>query len=168
MSQTVRPTWIIERKIARGEVRIGVVGYRFAAELNGRRVPLANNDIASLQEIAASRHTAHMVPTLRDGGYSHLLGGQVALLPGEAKILKDVALGTPEGLVIHRAKLVEALEKEDPEDAAADATISGLGHHGDEHGAQVTPARQALIDFDRKHPQILAAIVAERARPGQS
>ena len=35
-----QPTWLFERKIARGEVRIGIVGTRFQAELkawNSRR-----------------------------------------------------------------------------------------------------------------------------------
>ena len=35
-----------------------------------------------------------------------------ALLPGESKILKEVAMGTPEGLILHRTKLLEALHKE--------------------------------------------------------
>ena len=154
MSQTIRPTWIIERKIARGDVRIGVVGSRFAAELNNRRIPLANNDIASIQDIAASRYTAHMVPTLRDGGYSHLLGGQVALLPGEARILKEVAMATPEGLAIHRAKLLKDLENEIDDDAEITDVITGLGNHGDEHSLRITPARQALLDFDRRYPGV--------------
>lgn len=156
------PVWIIERKIARGEVRVGVIGSRFAAELNLRRVPLANNDIASLQDIAASRHTAHMVPTLRSGGYTHLLGGQVALLPGEAKTLRDVAMGTPEGLAILREKLVESLENETDDDIEAEDIISGLANHGDERAPRISPARQALLDFDRRHPQVLASIVARR------
>ncbi len=162
MSQSVRPVWIIERAVSRGKVRIGVAGYRFVAELNLRRVPLANNDILTIQEIAASRHTANMYPTLRDGGYSHLLGGQIALLPGEAKMLKDVAMGTPEGLVLHREKLVEALPEDAEEQPEAEDIISGLGHHGDEHALRIGPARQALLDFDAKHPEILAAIVAGR------
>lgn len=158
------PVWIIERKIARGEVRVGVLGSRFVAELNLRRVPLANNDIVSLQDIAASRHTAHMVPTLRGGGYTHLLGGQIALLPGEAKTLKDVALGTPEGLAVHREKLVETLANETDDDIEAEAEdiISGLANHGDERAPRISPARQALLDFDRRHPQVLAGIVARR------
>ncbi len=156
------PVWIIERKIARGEVRVGVIGSRFVAELNLRRVPLANNDIVSLQDIAASRHTAHMVPTLRGGGYTHLLGGQIALLPGEAKTLKDVALGTPEGLAIHREKLVENLENETDDDIEAEDIISGLANHGDERAPRISPARHALLDFDRRHPKVLAGIVARR------
>ncbi len=157
MSQTLRPTWIIERSIARGVVRIGVVGSRFAAELNGRAVKLAHNDIASINDIAASRFTAHMVPTLRDGGYTHLLGGQIALLPGEAKTLKEVAMGTPEGLLIHRAKLIEALEKESAEVEAPVDVITGLAQHGDERALRITPARQALNAFDERHPQVRAA-----------
>lgn len=157
MSQTSRPTWIIERKVARGEVRIGVIGSRFAAELNSRRIPLANNDIATIQDIAASRYTAHMVPTLRDGGYSHLLGGQVALLPGEARILREVAMGTPEGLTIHRAKLLEALEKEPDDEPEIADVITGLANHGDERSLRITPARQALLDFDRRYPGVRTA-----------
>ncbi len=161
MSDAPRPAWIIERKVARGEVKIGVLGWRFAAELNGRRMNLANNDIASVDDLASSRHTAHLVPTLRGGGYTHLLGGQVALLPGEARTLKEVAIGTPEGLVIHRAKLVEALAKETVDDTDVQDIISGLGHHGDEHALRITPARRALNDFDHKHPQVLAALTAK-------
>jgi hypothetical protein len=161
MSQTVRPTWIIERAVARGTVRIGVAGSRFAAELNGRPVKLASNDIASLEEIAASRFTAHMVPTLRGGGYTHLLGGQVALLPGEARTLRAVAMGTPEGLVIHRSKLLEALEKEtDDGDTPIDIN-SGLAQHGDERALRITPARQALNSFDERHPQVRAAMAGK-------
>ena len=163
MSQPPRPTWIIERKVARGEVRIGVIGARFVAELNLRRIALGNHDIASIQDIAASRHTAHLVPTLRDGGYTHLLGGQVALLPGEAKTLRAVAMGTPEGLAIHRAKLVEALAKETDDDIEVEDIDSGLANHGDERALRIGPARQALLDFDRRHPQVLAAIVAAKA-----
>ena len=161
MSEKPRPVWIIERRVARGEVRVGVAGHRYVAELNGRGIALAHNDIASLEEIAASRYTAHMVPTLRSGGYTHLLGGQVALLPGEARTLKDVAMGTPEGLTIHRAKLIEALEMDKDEEMAAEDVISGLAHHGDEHALRITPARQALIDFDRRHPEVLGALSAK-------
>jgi len=157
MSQSARPVWIIERKVARGELRIGVVGSRFVAELNLRRVALANNDIASLHDIAASRYTAHMVPTLRDGGYSDLLGGAIALLPGEAHMLKEVARGTAEGLAIHRAKLIEALDKESADDIEADDVITGLAQHGDERALRITPARQALNAFDARFPQVRAA-----------
>lgn len=158
MSDGPRPVWIIERKIARGAVRIGVLGHRYVAELNGRRIALSHNDIVSVEDVAASRYTAHMAPTLRSGGYTHLLGGQVALLPGEARTLKEVAMGTPEGLGIHRAKLVEALETEKGEEMDVQDVISGLSHHGDEHALRITPARQALLDFDRRHPEVLAAL----------
>jgi len=157
LSESPRPTWIIDRSVARGHVRIGVVGWRFAAELNGRRVALAHNDIASVQELAASRYTARQATQLRDGGYSHLLGDRIGLLPGEARILTEVAMGTPEGLAIHRAKLIEALEKEADDGGEVDEVITGLTHHGDEHVLRVTPARQALLDFDRQHPQVAAA-----------
>ncbi len=161
MSDAPRPAWIIERKVARGEVKIGVLGWRFAAELNGKRMNLANNDIVAVDDLAVSRHTAHMVPTLRSGGYSHLLGGQVALLPGEARILKEVAVGTPEGLVLLRAKLVEALAKERDDETDVQDIISGLGHHGDERALRITPARKALNDFDARHPQVLAALTGK-------
>ena len=165
MSQSDRPVWIIERQIARGTVRIGVAGWRFAAELNGRRIALASNDIASIADIAASRHTAHRVPALRDGGYSHLLGGQVALLPGEAKILKEVAMATPAGLAIHRARLVEALLAETDDDSAAPDIVTHIDHHGDERAPRITPARQALLDFDQRHPQVRAAASAKPDGP---
>lgn len=151
-----RPVWIIERAISRGAVRVGVLGTRFVAELNGRPVKLANNDIQTTEEVASSRYTAAMAPTLRNGGYTHLLGGQVALLPGEARQLKEVAMGTAEGLRLHRAKLIEALDKEVDDDADPADIASGLGHHGDERTLRITPARQQLNDFDRRHPEVAA------------
>ncbi len=157
MSQSARPTWIIEREVARGRVRIGVAGWRFVAELNLRRVALAHNDIYSVQDLAASRYTVRQATQLREGGYSHLLGGMIGLLPGEARILNEVVAGTPEGLAIHRAKLIEALEKETAEEAEADDVITGLAQHGDEHALRITPARQALLDFDAQHPKVAAA-----------
>ena len=63
------PDWLFERPIARGTVRLGIQGTRFQAELNGRMLKLANNDILKLEDLAASRHTAHLVKPLRDGGY---------------------------------------------------------------------------------------------------
>ena len=157
MSQSARPTWIIERDVARGRVRIGVVGWRFVAELNLRRVALAHNDIYSVQDLAASRYTMRQATQLREGGYAHLLGGMIALLPGEARILNEVARGTPEGLAIHRTKLIEALEKETADEEEVDDVVTGLAHHGDEHALRVSPARQALLDFDAQHPQVAAA-----------
>src|SRR5580693_2400171 len=132
MSQPDRPTWIIERNVARGHLRIGVVGWRYAAELNDRRVALTHNDISSVQELAASRYTARQAVTLRDSGYSHLLGDRIGLLPGEARILQEVAAGSPEGLTIHRAKLIEALEKERDAGDEVDDVVTGLAQHGDE------------------------------------
>lgn len=152
MSDNTRPVWIIDRRVASGPLRIGIAGWRYAAELNGRRLALTSNDILSLYDVAASRHTAKMVPALRDGGYSHLLGGLVGLLPGEAALLKSVALGTPEGLILHRAKLVEALAS-DPGSQTTDI-VAGLAQHGAEHAAAASPARQALLDFDRRHPHV--------------
>ncbi len=152
LSDSPRPVWIIERQVASGALRIGVAGWRYAAELNGRRLTLASNDIAGLHDIAASRHTARLVPALRDGGYTHLLGGQVGLLPGEAAMLKSVAQATPEGLALHRAKLVEALASDTP--VHTDQETSGLAQHGDETAPAVSPARQALLDFDRRHPNV--------------
>ncbi len=154
MSDLPQPVWIIERRVASGALRIGVLGWRYAGELNGRRLALANNDLASLQEIAASRHTAKLVPALRDGGYTHLLGGVVGLLPGEAELLKGVAMGTPEGLVLHRAKLVEALKTDADFMPEAGDLIAGLAQHGTEGAAAPGPARQALLEFDRRHPQV--------------
>lgn len=154
MSDTPQPVWIIERPVPRGALRIGVLGWRYAGELNGRRLALANNDIASLQEIAASRHTAKLVPALRDGGYTHLLGGVVGLLPGEADLLKGVAIGTPEGLILHRAKLVEALKTDADAIIEAGDLIAGLAQHGTDGAAAPGPARRALQEFDRRHPQV--------------
>jgi len=153
------PDWLFERKIARGEVRLGIQGTRFCAELNGRMLKLANNDIVKLADLAASRHTAHLVKPLRDGGYTHLLGGAVGLLPEEARMLHQVATGTREGLHFHRARLVEALERERAARAnepAVQVIDSGIIHHADANESQVTAARQRLYDFDERHPTIQA------------
>ncbi len=162
------PTWLFERKVARGEVRLGIQGTRFQAELNGRRLKLANNDIVALGDLAASRHTAHLVKPLRDGGYTHLLSGSVGLLTEEARMLKQVALGTNEGLHFHRAKLVEALERERAErtrdgdhGGGQERLDSGLVHHAEDRDSQVSATRQALLDFDEAHPKILAEVRAK-------
>lgn len=160
-----QPTWLFERKIARGEVRIGILGTRFQAELNGRLLKLANNDVIKLTDLAASRHTAHLVKPLRDGGYTHLLGGSVGLLPEEARMLHQVAIASHEGLHFHRAKLVEALERERAERAyerpAEARPDSGIIHHDEASESQVTEARQRLYDFDERHPKILAELQAK-------
>jgi len=158
------PDWLFERKIARGEVRLGIQGTRFQAELNGRMLKLANNDIVKLADLAASRHTAHLVKPLRDGGYTHLLGGSVGLLPEEARMLREVVLGSREGLHFHRAKLVEALEREraEREDRLPEERLdSGIIHHAEDRGSQVSEARQRLHDFDERHPRILAELQAK-------
>ncbi len=160
------PTWLFERKIARGEVRIGILGARFQVELNGRRLVLANNDMIKLADIAASRHTAHLVGPLRDGGYTHLLGGSVGLLPEEARMLREVALGSHEGLHFHRAKLVEALERERAErvhERPQERLDTGIIHHAEDSDSQVSEARQRLNDFDERHPKILAEVQAKGA-----
>lgn len=157
------PDWLFERAVARGAVRLGIQGTRFHAELNGRMLKLANNDIIALADLAASRHTAHLAKPLRDGGYTHLLGGSVGLLPEEARMLKQVALGTSEGLHFHRAKLVEALARERAERAhegPQERLDSGIVHHAEERDSQVSPARQRLYDFDERHPKVLAELQA--------
>ena len=158
------PTWLFDRKVARGEVRIGILGTRFQAELNGRLLKLANNDLIKLADLAASRHTAHLVKPLRDGGYTHLLGGSVGLLPEEARMLHEVATGSREGLHFHRAKLVEALDRERAErvhETPRAQIDSGIIHHDEASESQVTEARQRLYDFDERHPKILAEIQAK-------
>ena len=159
MSQGAYVTWIIERNVAKGRVRIGVIGGRIVAELAGKRLALANSDILTLADVANSRHMASLVAPLRDGGYAHLLGGQVGLLPGEAATLKEVARNTPDGLVVRRAKLVETLAKESDQPLDDSHVVdgrTGLTHHTDGREAAVSPTRQALIDFDRAHPKIRA------------
>ena len=160
------PTWLFERKIARGEVRIGILGTRFTAELNLRLLKLANNDLIKLADLAASRHTAHLVGPLRDGGYTHLLGGSVGLLPEEARMLREVALGSREGLQFHRSKLVEALARERAERAherPQERLDSGIIHHAEDSESQVSEARQRLNDFDERHPKVLAELQAKGA-----
>jgi hypothetical protein len=158
------PDWLIERKVSRGEVRLGIQGTRFQAELNGRMLKLANNDIVKLADLAASRHTAHLVKPLRDGGYTHLLGGSVGLLPEEARMLREVALASHEGLHFHRAKLVEALARERAERDEAtpqERLDSGIIHHAEDRESQVSEARQRLNAFDERHPRILAELQAK-------
>jgi hypothetical protein len=159
------PDWLFERAIARGTVRIGIQGTRFQAELNGRMLKLANNDILKLEDLAASRHTAHLVKPLRDGGYTHLLGGSVGLLPEEARMLREVATGTREGLHFHRSKLVEALEKERAQRAIdgvrEERVDSGIIHHDEASESQITAARQRLLDFDERYPKVLAELQAK-------
>lgn len=159
------PDWLFERGIARGTVRLGIQGTRFQAELNGRMLKLANNDILKLEDLAASRHTAHLVKPLRDGGYTHLLGGSVGLLAEEARMLREVATGSREGLHFHRAKLVEALEAERAQRAidgeAAAKVDSGIIHHDEANEARITPARQRLMDFDERYPKVLAELQAK-------
>jgi len=165
LSQTAYVTWLVERGVAKGTLRLGVLAGRVVAELAGKRLALPNTDILSVADLAASRATAHLVRPLRAGGYEHLLGGQVALLPGEAAMLRAAALGTPEGLALRRAKLVEALEKASAREApGTDEAATGLVHHTDGLEARIGEARLALNAFDRAHPQVLAAIVAERGR----
>lgn len=159
------PDWLFERSVARGEVRLGIQGTRFQAELNGRMLKLANNDIVRLDDLAASRHTAHLVKPLRDGGYTHLLGGSVGLLPEEARVLREVATGTREGLQFHRARLVVALERERAQraiDGVREVQVdSGIIHHDEASESQVSAARQRLYDFDERHPKILAELQAK-------
>lgn len=160
-----QPTWLFERKVARGEVRIGILGTRFQAELNGRLLKLANSDVIKLADLAASRHTAHLVKPLRDGGYTHLLGGSVGLLPEEARMLLQVAVSSTEGLHFLRAKLVEAMERERAERAferpAEVVADSGIIHHDEAAQSQVSEARQRLTQFDEAHPRILAEVRAK-------
>ena len=162
MSQTAYVTWMIDRSVSKGRLRIGVLAGRVVAELAGKRLALPNTDILALADIAASRATAHLARTLRDGGYTHLLGGQVALLSGEAAMLREAALGTPEGLRLRRAKLVGALERENIAPSAEGTAATGLIHHTDGLDVAISDARRALNAFDRAHPQVLAGIVAAR------
>lgn len=158
------PTWLFERAVARGAVRIGILGSRFQAELNGRRLVLATNDIVRLADLAASRHTAHLVKPLRDGGYTHLLGGSIGLLAEEARMLREVAMGSLEGLRFHRARLVEALDRERAERALEgprQATVdSGIVHHDEASESEVSAARARLHEFDERHPRILMELQA--------
>lgn len=168
MTEIAYPTWLIERTVSRGELRIGVLAGRIIAELAGKRLALPNTDILSLADLAGSRATAPTARTLRESGYAHLLGGQVALLAGEARVLREAALGTPEGLALRRAKLVEALEKERSGDREPSRTEAGTGlaHHTEGREAQISEARAALNAFDRAHPQVLAAVIASQTDKG--
>ena len=80
-------------------------------------------------------------------------------------MLRDVATGTREGLHFLRTKLVDALTRE-REQRALDGDRhtqldSGIIHHADDRESQVTPARQRLLDFDERHPKILAELQAK-------
>ena len=159
------PTWLFERDVARGVVRLGILGTRFQAELNGLLLKLGNNDIIKLTDLAASRHTAHLVKPLRDGGYTHLLGGSVGLLVEEARMLREVAAGSLVGLHFHRVKLVEALARERAERALerpeGPRVDSGIIHHDEANESQISAARQRLNEFDERHPRILAELQAK-------
>ena len=155
MTEPPRITWLVERSAKAGELRIGLLGRALIAELAGKRVPLEGNDMASLAELASSRRTAHLLTPLRDGGYTHLLGGKIALLPGEAPMLQQVLLGTPEGLRTRRAALLAMVAREaEAETGPAEVVLSGIAHHAEESEAQVGHARRMLMDFDRAFPSV--------------
>ena len=155
MTEPPRITWLVERSAKAGELRIGLLGRALIAELAGKRVPLEGNDMASLAELASSRRTAHLLTPLRDGGYTHLLGGKIALLPGEAPMLQQVLLGTPEGLRTRRAALLAMVAREAEADPGpAEVVLSGIAHHAEESEAQVGHARRMLMDFDRAFPSV--------------
>ena len=155
MTEPPRITWLGERSAKAGELRIGLLGRALIAELAGKRVPLEGNDMASLAELASSRRTAHLLTPLRDGGYTHLLGGKIALLPGEAPMLQQVLLGTPEGLRTRRAALLAMVAREAEADTGpAEVVLSGIAHHAEESEAQVGHARRMLMDFDRAVPSV--------------
>ena len=80
--------------------------------------------------------------------------GAYILLTADAEVLKRVAMCTPEGLVLHRAKLVEALKTDADATPEAGDLIAGLAQHGTEGAAAPGPARQALMEFDQRHPQV--------------
>ena len=94
-----------------------------------------------------------------------LLGGSVGMLPEEARMLREVATGTREGLHFQRAKLVEALDKERAQRAIdgvrEERVDSGIIHHDEANDAQITPARQRLLDFDERYPKILSELQAK-------
>ena len=153
MEEAPRITWLIEREATRGLVRIGLLGRGLVAELAGKRVPLEGNDILSLVDIASSRRTAHLLGPLRDGGFTHLLGGKIALLPGEAPDLKGILLGTPEGLKLRREALLRMVAVEG-EAAPQDVVETGIAHHAEDSEARLGHARRMLIDFDRAYPSV--------------
>ena len=158
MTELPRITWLIERQAKAGDLRIGLLGRALIAELAGKRVPLEGADMLSLADIASSRRTAHLLAPLRDGGFTHLLGGKIALLPGEAAMLKEVLLGTPDGLKIRRAALLAMVARETEHDTgAAEVVYSGIAHHAEENEAQVGHARRMLMDFDRAFPSVRGA-----------
>jgi hypothetical protein len=163
LAQTSYITWIIERSTGKGPVRIGVLVSRFVAELAGKPVDLPHGDIVAVNDLAASRATAHLVRPLRDGGYTHLLGGKIGLFQEEAAILKAVAQRTPEGLRIRRSKIVEAMERERAAQpvATGEVNVTGIAHHGDEREARISAARAALAAFDQTYPQVLASIARD-------
>ena len=158
MTESPRITWLLERQAKAGELRVGLLGRALIADLAGKRVPLEGNDILSLAEIASSRRTAHLLTPLRDGGYTHLLGGKIALLPGEAPLLKEVLLGTPAGLKTRRTALLAMVAREaEQATGPAEVVLSGIAHHAEESEAQVGHARRMLMEFDRAYPSVRSA-----------
>ena len=159
MNDQPRITWLIDRMASRGRVRIGLLGRNLVVALWDKQVPLEGNDMQTLDDLASARRTLHLVPPLRDGGYTHLLGGKIGLLPGEAATLKAVLLGTPEGLRTRRQALLEMVaEVGRAEPAGTVAGETGIAHHAEATEAQIPHARRMLMDFDLAFPSVRSSM----------
>ena len=155
MNDQPRITWLIDRMASRGRVRIGLLGRNLVVALWDKQVPLEGNDMQTLDDLASARRTAHLVPPLRDGGYTHLLGGKIGLLPGEAATLKAVLLGTPEGLRTRRQALLDMVAEEGrAEPASPETGETGIAHHAEATEAHIGHARRMLMDFDQAFPSV--------------
>ena len=155
MSDQPRITWLIDRMATRGRVRVGLLGRNLVVALWDKQIPLDNNDMQTLDDLASSRRTTHLVPPLRDGGYTHLLGGKIGLLPGEAATLKAVLLGTPDGLRTRRQALLDMVAEEGKlEPTGPEAGETGIAHHAEATEAQIGHARRMLMDFDQAFPSV--------------
>ena len=155
MSDQPRITWLIDRVATRGRVRVGLLGRTLVVALWDKQIPLDNNDMQTLDDLASSRRTTHLVPPLRDGGYTHLLGGKIGLLPGEAATLKAVLLGTPDGLRTRRQALLAMVTEEGKLDPTGPETgETGIAHHAEATEAQIGHARRMLMDFDQAFPSV--------------
>ena len=155
MSDQPRITWLIDRMATRGRVRVGLLGRNLVVALWDKQIPLDNNDMQTLDDLASSRRTTHLVPPLRDGGYTHLLGGKIGLLPGEAATLKAVLLGTSDGLRTRRQALLDMVAEEGKlEPAIPETGETGIAHHAEATEARIGHARRMLIDFDQAFPSV--------------
>ena len=102
------------------------------------------------------------------GSYAVLIGEDVAIDAAYAQ-LQEIYHNSPEALRSRRDSLsINLSSLLDAEHAAYTAKIEHISEHGftpksnRDFSAEIAAAKQALADFDAAHPEIIAAIVAEK------